>query len=56
MTVEIRELIIEARVSEQLPSHPGSGSMENRDDEDALIQKIIRQVLSQLHDEMRGMR
>jgi hypothetical protein len=54
MTIEIRELIIEARVSELLtPFRPES--LEARD-EDALIQKIVQQVLSQLHDEMRGMR
>ncbi|MGP2966200.1 DUF5908 family protein [Serratia marcescens] len=54
MTIEIRELVIEARVSELL-TPPRSERLEHHDEE-ALIQKIVQQVLSRLHDEMRGMR
>jgi hypothetical protein len=54
MTIEIRELVIEARVSELLATSR-SESLEHRDEE-ALIQKIVQQVLAQLHDEMRGMK
>lgn len=53
MTIEIRELIIEARVSE--PVIKQNAWMTDDINQEKLIQKIVQQVLSQLHDEMRGL-
>ncbi|HEI8868286.1 TPA: hypothetical protein SLG40_003844 [Serratia odorifera] len=54
MTIEIRELIIEARVSE--PVVKKNARVIDDINQEKLIQKIVQQVLLQLHDEIRGLK
>ncbi|WP_416175246.1 DUF5908 family protein [Enterobacter bugandensis] len=55
MTIEIRELIIEARVSESnenISSVQASGHLSNEELK-RIVDSISRQVLSQIRDELR---
>ncbi|MBD2794007.1 hypothetical protein ID852_03605 [Xenorhabdus sp. 42] len=54
MITVIKELIIDARVTE--PVTKAGTNVTHEINEDELIQKIVQQVMTQLHDEMRGMR
>jgi hypothetical protein len=59
MTIEIRELIIQARVDDGTSNSVASGgkpSLPGAAEQEAMVAQIIRRVLRHLHDEQEGWR
>ncbi|WP_211445239.1 DUF5908 family protein [Collimonas humicola] len=55
MTIEIRELVIEARVTDDLPAKRadiGGAPVRQRADDERLIEIIVRRVMSRVREQM----